>query len=360
MFDAIVARHSSYDGSALKVGIVGAGVVGRLLAWHLCQQACEVHLFDQLPIESENGTSAIAAGMIGPIAESHLLGNEGYALGLASLQWWPKILASLSLPVYYANPGTLVVTHPQHQALLAHFLKSIQCNIGMSLSIMDSEAVRSLEPGLAEPLLGAFLPGEAHINPRQLLTALADFVLGNGTQWYPQHQVTKITAKAIYTEQQTYHFDKTVDCRGLGAKAELTQLRGVRGERILCLAKDIVITHTIRVLHARFPCYIVPQSEHHYIIGATQFESENNDPIQISSTLALLSAAVNVHPGFHDAHIIDMKVACRPASVSSLPVLMQKEGVLYINGMFRHGYLLAPAIAAKACEKVRAEYESTH
>ena len=68
--------------------------------------------------------------------------------------------------------------------------------------------------------------------------------------------------------------DLVIDCRGLGAKDDLPNLRGVRGERIVVKSRDVTLTRPVRLLHPRFPLYVVPWGDGLYMIGATVIESE--------------------------------------------------------------------------------------
>src|SRR5437868_10002622 len=95
----------------MKIGIVGAGIVGRLLAWHLCQRF-DVHLFSLEAVDAQSTTSIMAAGMISPIAELPLLPKGWYQIALRALYWWPKILESLTMPVGYRQQGSLMIALP--------------------------------------------------------------------------------------------------------------------------------------------------------------------------------------------------------------------------------------------------------
>jgi glycine oxidase len=89
--------------------------------------------------------------------------------------------------------------------------------------------------------------------------------------------------------------------------------------------------------------YVVPRANHRFIIGATELESEDKSPVTVRSALELLSALYSLHSGFAEANIVKWSVNLRPALHDNLPFVGWKEGVLTINGLYRHGYLLAPA-----------------
>ena len=47
----------------------------------------------------------------------------------------------------------------------------------------------------------------------------------------------------------------------------------------------------VRLLHPRFPIYVVPWSGNRFMVGATQIESEADGPVTLRSALELLGAA---------------------------------------------------------------------
>ena len=331
----------------MKIGIVGSGIVGRLLAWHLCQANHEVHLFTKGSEQSEDACSIIAAGMISPYAELPLLTLPLHQIGCRAFDWWPIILNSLPYPVHYQTKGTLVVCSPKQKALLQHFIGLIQYKLpAFSLAILSERELNAIEPALSN-VIGCHLP-EAQVPPPQLFKAMNDFFAKQGVIWHSHHDVNGITSSNIDCEKA---FDKTVDCRGMGAKPSLPNLRGVRGEIIQCYAKEVQLQHTIRLLHPRFPCYIVPQENHHFAIGATQIESESTQGVTFRSALELMGQASMLHPGFFEASIISLNVGCRPTTDNHMPLVNECEGVLSLNGMSRHGFMFAPELTAQVAAK---------
>lgn len=145
-------------------------------------------------------------------------------------------------------------------------------------------------------------------------------------------------------------FDWVIDCRGMGAKGELGDLRGVRGELLIVHAPEVNLNRPIRLMHPRYPIYIVPREGNHYLIGATALESEDYSPISVRSTMELLSAAYTVHAGFSEARLVETVTNCRPAFSDNRPRIFHQKGLLRINGLYRHGFLLAPMVIQFASE----------
>ncbi len=140
-------------------------------------------------------------------------------------------------------------------------------------------------------------------------------------------------------------FDLVFDCRGMGAISNYPDLRGIRGEIIRVHAPDVNLCRPVRLFHPRHNIYVVPYADNHYAIGATEIESLDYSPVSVRSCLELLSQAYTIHRGFAEARIVSMDSSCRPTLKDNLPQIKQKEKVIAINGLYRHGFLLAPTLA---------------
>jgi glycine oxidase len=137
-----------------------------------------------------------------------------------------------------------------------------------------------------------------------------------------------------------------IDCRGLAARDAFPELRGVKGEMAIIETDEVTLTRPVRLVHPRWPLYIIPRGDGRFMIGATAIESEDRG-ITLRSALELLSAAYAVHPAFGEARILELGANLRPALPDNLPriAISADRRVIAVNGLFRHGFLLAPALA---------------
>jgi glycine oxidase len=83
------------------------------------------------------------------------------------------------------------------------------------------------------------------------------------------------------------------------------------------------------------------------MLGATSIETENNG-VSVRAALELLSAAYAVHPAFAEARIVEFGSGLRPAFPDNLPRIAVNNQKIAVNGLYRHGFLLAPALAELA------------
>ena len=132
------------------------------------------------------------------------------------------------------------------------------------------------------------------------------------------------------------------------ARDALADLRGVRGEMLILRTREIRLSRPVRFLHPRIPLYVMPRADGHFMVGATMIESAARGPVTARSAIELLSAAYALHPAFGEADIVEMRADVRPAFPDNLPRLVTRGPRTYLNGFYRHGFLLAPAFAQSA------------
>jgi len=321
--------------------------MGRLLAVELARQGHQVEIFDAGSPAAEQSAATVAAAMLAPLAESAITEPGVVRMGHHALARWPQLLASLSQPVFFQQAGTLIVWHRQDAAEAQRLTRQLETNQGIVPELpapqkLDSQALAQAEPTLAHRFAqGLYLPGEGQLDNRQLLAALvADMErLSVRMHWHtPQ-------SPDAFAPGKPGQPDWVLDCRGLGAKAQWSALRGVRGEVARVHAPDVTLQRPTRLVHPRYPIYIAPKEDHLFVIGATEIESDDLSPASVRSTLELLSAAYAVHPGFAEARILELATQCRPTLPDNLPAIRQRrQGVLEVNGLYRHGFMIAPAL----------------
>ena len=206
-----------------------------------------------------------------------------------------------------------------------------------------------LEPDLEQHSKAFFIPQEGQVDAQRFMKASSDYLLAHSDiTWHEETKVSNVSDGTIMVGNETKTFDWVFDTRGLGAKEQMDNLRGVRGEVFWLDAPEVTISRPTRMLHPRYKIYIVPRPNHRYVIGATEIESEDRSPMSVRSSLELLSAVYSMHSGFAEARIVNMLTNCRPALRDNLPKIVQGSRMTRINGLYRHGYLLTPAVVEEA------------
>ena len=349
-----------------RIGIAGAGVLGRLLAWQLGRTGHAITVFDpapgpQAPVtgsltgRSEHAAGFTAAGMLSPIAELDNAGTAMARLGWRSLALWRGIADDLraagSTAPLFAQHGSLMLAHGTDRGAAQRVLDRLAAATTLADELpapqpLDRGALAALEPAVAPGLQAWLLPDEAQLMPRDLLAALA--LHASNVHWCWGERAALVEAGCIeLADGEAVRFDLAIDTRGVGARP-IMNVRGVRGEVIWLHAPGVGLRRPLRLLHPRHRVYIVPRPGDLFVVGASEIESEDRSPISLRSAVELMAAAQSVLPELAEARIVHMEANLRPALPDNKPHTHTEPGLLRINGLFRHGWLIAPALVQDA------------
>ena len=345
-----------------KLAIVGAGLMGRLLAVALAKRGAQVELYEKGSSDGSLAAARIAAAMLAPLAESAITEDNVVRMGIHSLPRWKQLISELAKPVYFQQEGTLILWHRQDASDADRFVSHLDSNCirnpDLSKPIhLDSRSLAEIEPAVADRFTqGLYLPNEGQLDNRQLLEAL---LVELTLMKVPCHWNRAVEPEALRQNQQ---LDWVIDCRGLGAKESWNSaedsakdLRGIRGEVIRLHAPEVKLRRPTRLVHPRYPIYIAPKEDDVYVVGATEIESEDQSPMSVRSAMELLSATYTVHSGFAEARILEMATQCRPTLKDNLPEIYlnhkkNESKLMMINGLYRHGFMISPAVLDCALE----------
>ncbi len=304
----------------VDVTILGAGVCGLTIATEIVARGGTVRLHDPAGGPGSHGCSWWAGGMLAPHCERDSAEEPVVRLGFESADWWDRHTGGVT------RKGSLVVALGRDRNELKRFARRTE-----GFAELDSTGVAALEPDLADRTAGAlYFESEAHLSPQDAVVSLRNGLAEKGVE---------ISATAPPPSTQT------IDCRGFAARDALADLRGVKGEMLILRCPDVTLSRPVRLLHPRFPLYIVPRGDGVYMLGATMIEASERTRITARSMMELLNAAYALHPAFGEAEVLEIGVDARPAFPDNLPRIRRRGNVIYANGLFRHGYLLAPAVA---------------
>ncbi len=325
--------------------------MGRLLAWRLSGKGHAITLFEAGSFDMPPGACHTAAGMIAPLSELVHCPLPVYELGLQSLRVWPQWVKELELqtgsPVDYRQSGSILIAHPQDRTELLQFQQELAAKLGTEsqqhFQWLERTGLQNLEPNLERFDQGLYLASEADIDNRRLLPVLLTQIKRRNAQ-LREYTPAECMPGQIRHADGFEQFDCVIDARGLGAKKAVKGLRGVRGEVMVVETPEVRFQRPIRLLHPRYQLYAVPRANNQVVIGATEIESDDLSPISLRSSMELSSALYSIHPAFAEARILETRVNCRPATMDNLPVIEHEPGLIRVNGLYRHGFLLAPAM----------------
>jgi glycine oxidase len=314
--------------SQLKVTIAGAGIFGLWQALLLSRAGHAVRVLEKVPVPFAETASQYAGAMIAPYCEAESAEPIVRDFGLHAAGLWRNIYPRL------IQNGTLVVAGARDQGELRRFQR-----MTVGHDVVNDARIAELEPDLGGRFhSGLFFPDEAHMATPEAMGDLLALARREGADFH---------FGVSWDGSLPAGSDVVIDCRGIGARGELKDLRGVRGERLLVRTNEVALLRPVRLLHPRHPLYVVPWGDGRFLVGATVIETNDPCPMTVRSALELLGLAYALHPAFGEAQVEEMSAGVRPAFPDNVPrvVVGDKSTIIRVNGAFRHGFLLAPVMA---------------
>lgn len=313
-----------------SIAVIGAGIAGLSVARSLVSSGYDnITLYDYRGFPPAS-TSALAGGMLAPYGEVEHIKGVWLDAALAALGSWEAGDEEMRASCGFHKTGSLIIAHPEDRPVLERFRAHL-----------PDDLQPFKDTGDYEPALGArfahalMLPEDAYLNPADTLRFMTE----------------SLRNKVIFEEKQVVpadlESDIVIDCRGYEAGYE--NLRGVKGELAMVRNEDFQLSRPVRLMHPRYPLYIIPRAEHTFLIGATEIETSESNAgevrVSLRSGMELLSALYSLHPSFGEADILALKSGIRPAYSDNLPKITMEDRLISCNGLFRHGYLFAPLVA---------------
>jgi glycine oxidase len=339
----------------MSVLIIGGGIIGLSIGWQLQRKNIATMLLDG---STGISTSHVAAGMLAPYSEANLNHPEWLNLAKASLALFPQFLSELSddsgMHIALEQSGTLLVAtdYDDVQWLKQKYLQKKNQNIETTL--LSKEAAHELEPLLSSRISQAlWIKEEAQIDNRALLSALKTAYMQKGGLYLAPLSVTSILreGKRVVgvecSEGQIYRAEKVIVCAGAYSQHFGAAVRPEKGE-ILTLKSPYPLRHMIRSPRV----YLTPKPKNILRIGATSHEAEYDLSMSASAVRKLLQEAWELLPAIDEMQLFSCEVGLRPLTSNNLPIIEERNGLLFATGHGRSGILLAPYTAQEVCMKL--------
>lgn len=332
------------------VAVAGAGVAGLCAALACARAGADVTVFEREPFPPQDSASAIAGGMLAPYAEMEALPLSLVEAGLAGIDFWAELLGHAG--AYVRRAGSLVLAAPGDEAMLERMAAHLAAAPPGAAERVGAARIAELEPGLAGRFAdGIFLPREAHLEPRGAMRAAAAALEALGGRI--------VDATPVEPADLAPDYDHVVDCRGYVHALDDAAMRGVKGEIAVVESRELALSRPVRLAHPRYPLYVVPHPGGQLAIGATTIEDSTDESgrVFVRSALELLGAAYALHPCLGEAQVVSLAAGIRPAYPDNLPRITPGAGGVRAGGLYRHGYLLGPALGRAAAAAIAGEAE---
>jgi glycine oxidase len=344
------------------VVIIGGGVIGCAIALELARQGLRVSILDRGRIGQE--ASWAGAGILSP-------GRYGVDSPMSKLirasigrypQWAGQLHEETGIDPEYTCSGRLsLLLDEQDEASACRQVAAAggkQTEDGQAiLEFLTTEEAHKVEPAVTWQLSGALLcPVTAQVRNPRLLQALKSACLKRnvtihegvpacGLIWEKDRVTGVRTADGNLSAQITIlaagAWSSQIDAR----IASAVPVYPVRGQILLFKRMPLMMTHIIE--HGK--CYVVPRSNGHLIVGATEEHDSGFDKHTTTEGISeLQETATRLVPALASAPILRSWAGLRPGTPDQRPYIGPVPGVerlIVATGHFRTGITLAPVTA---------------
>ncbi|TCP32068.1 glycine oxidase [Scopulibacillus darangshiensis] len=349
--------------------IVGGGVIGCSIAYHLAKVGKDVLLVEKDRIGSQ--ASSAAAGMLGVQAE---LEEDGplFQLARKSRDMFPNLAQELreitGIDIALIKSGALKPAFTNEQLESFEQTASWQTQNGEKAIMLNKDDVLTKEPALTDDVKGAlYFPNEAQVSPVDLTHALV-----KGAQYYGAkiREFTDVLSlhiedqeiKGVDTVAGTFLAEAVIIASGAWSKQWFrhqphVDIYPVKGEALCVETSTPLLTTTI----FSKDCYITPKKGHDIYIGATMTPYDFSKSVSVNGLSSLLEKAQRLLPSLADADVKQVWSGLRPMTNDGLPFIgkdTQLENLFYATGHYRNGILLSPITGLITARLITEGYEN--
>jgi glycine/D-amino acid oxidase-like deaminating enzyme len=358
------------NGKSLRVVVVGAGIVGASIAYHLARRQVAVTVLERH--RPGAGASSHSFAWINAFSKEPYPYHD---LNRRAMEVWHRFAQSLQADVGLHWGGDLrwVHTAADAEALRQH-IQHLQA-WGYPNRLISAAELQQLEPGLVPgPVSAASIgPIDGHVEPATVITACLQQARAQGTVVHVDTPVcglrlaangsTVRRVQAVETAQGEIACDAVV----LAAGTETTALAAMAGLHIPQEESPGVVVRTDprpRVLQNVSVLYMPPMDTAHPEIhlrqladGTLQIGEGSQESLARDDSQAhaddLLARATHYLPALAGARAVPVPVGYRPMPRDGFPVLGYPEPVpnLYL-ALMHSGVTLAPLVGELAAMEI--------
>ena len=339
---------------ATDVAIIGGGVIGCSIAYHLSNLGIQATVFERDRFAS--GASGATAGLIAPLQYIDRSATATFQLGLRSLRAFPSLAAELreaGVDPAFQQSGYLGVAMEPNEVDEIRSQLAWQNELGMGVTWLEREEILEHEPEISEKVLGgAYSPNEAHVKGTSYVDALVHAASRKGATFLQDTEVvgmqiigTHVTG--VRTREGIVPAGHTVLAAGAWTGIPSRWLPNtlpvppVKGQRLLLRKTGFLPRCPVNTQHGS----VIPQADGNVLVAATHEEGRFDHDVTAQAVSELVAGAVAMFPLLEDATFVGARAGVRPGSPDGSPILgpiPEWEGVSIASGHYILGIMLSP------------------
>lgn len=345
--------------------IIGGGIIGTSIAFHLSKQTAQVTLIEAGDLAS--GSSGACDGLV--FMQSKKPGIH-LRLAIESLKRFEELKKELPFDIEFKKTGGLVIieTDTEYQAMEKYVKK--QQAIGLDVQLLDNTQTHKKEPLLSASIIGStFSPLDAQVNPINLTLGFAIAARKNHAKIMTGTKVHDILINnnkvtGVATNRGSIKADLVVNAAGSMAGL-ISQMVGIhtpikprRGQIVVTHAGKSILKHCLisaKYIAAKYDPGLAGKSGQgismeqtdngNLLLGSTREFSGFNKENTLSGIRGIIKQAATVLPTLENFQIIRTFAGLRPFTPDGLPILgpvKSLEGFIMAAGHEGDGIALSP------------------
>ncbi|HYD49550.1 MAG TPA: FAD-dependent oxidoreductase [Terriglobales bacterium] len=356
--------------------VVGGGIVGTSIGYHLAARRQRVLLIDRV---GEGRATDAAAGIIS--AETYAGDREElFQLGIAAAAYYSELLSALAelgeSDCGYHRCGMLVVAEAEDEverfdALLAQIARRQSARALPSedeLRLLGTQEARAMIPELAEMRRALYSLRAARVDGRLLNAALLRAARRRGLQtrvasvsdWIREGDRVRaavIEGESVFAEQFVVAGGawSAALAEPLGVALRVAPQRG----QLVHLSASNLDTRGWPMIEGFRGHYLVPWNDGRIVAGATRESGSGFDSQPTAAGIReVLDEAVRLVPPLNRGALTEVRVGLRPLAEDGLPILGRLPGlenVVVATGHGAHGLHLGPYTGKRIADLVCGE-----
>jgi glycine oxidase len=342
--------------------IVGAGVVGCSIAYHLSKLGLRVALVERGEVAGES--SLAGAGWLAPLGVASETGADAQQASpflqfcLAGLDYYRDLDQQLKqetgIDIGLLKVPTLRLAFSEQDATALQAKLAWQQQFLQGLEWLDGESARKIEPLLSPKVQGVLVsPYEYNVSVPRVTLAYARGALMQGVHIFTGRSVNSLLLQGpriigAETDQGQVYAEHVILAAGAWtarwhAKTASPIIFPVKGQMLALQAPlGLPLRHTLS--HGKLS-YLVPKADGSIYVGATSEHVGFSKTVNAAGMATLLNAVAEIAPRLLEGGFERTWTGLRPASADGLPLLgasRSRPGLWLASGHFRNGALLGP------------------
>ncbi|MDQ3695682.1 MAG: FAD-binding oxidoreductase [Chloroflexota bacterium] len=341
------------SGRPSDVIVIGGGVVGSSITYHLAKRDIKTTLVEQWDI------AAAASGASAGGVRQQGRDLREMPLAIAAIARWEHLEAELDADIHYYRNGHLKVIEDEADLPVLEAEVAKQRDAGLEITVVAHDTMRELVPGLGPHVIaGTYTTNDGHANPGLTARAFANAAARYGADVRTQTRVTGLAETGgrltgVSTDQGELAADWVVLAtgawsndvlRGIGIEAPT---RPVGLQMILTTARPAFLRQVVGSI--RRPLSLKQLRAGNYLIGGGWPGDVDlrlpRGTIRPESITGSRTTAAAIFPPLTETDIADTWVGIEAFAPDNVPILGPIPGVENLTvafGFSGHGFALSP------------------